>query len=176
MSRYRRPKIEGGIFFFTVVLADRSSKLLVEHVERLRQVYRAVQARSPFETNAVCILPGHLHAIWTLPADDADFASRWSQIKSGFSRDLPAARLRSRSQAQRRETGVWQRRFWEYAIRDNADFERHVDYIHFNPVKHGYVSRVCDWPYSSFPRFVKDTLLPADWGGDLDKIEGPFGE
>jgi putative transposase len=145
MSRYRRPKIEGGIFFFTVVLLDRSSKLLVKRIERLRQVYRVVQSRLPFETNAICILPDHLHAIWTLPPDDADFASRWSQIKSGFSRGLAPTRLRSSSQVQRRETGIWQRRFWEHAIRDDTDFERHVDYIHFNPVKHGYVTQVSDW-------------------------------
>jgi len=165
MSRYRRPNIEGGIFFFTVVLADRSSEFLVKHIDRLRQAYRAVQTRLPFETNAICILPDHLHAIWTLPGGDADLASRWSQIKSGFSRQLPAAQLRSRSQAQRRETGIWQRRFWEHAIRDDTDFERHVDYIHFNPVKHGYVTRVCDWPYSSFHRYVKNAVLSADWGG-----------
>src|SRR5437588_3746162 len=121
MSRYRRPRIEGGIFFFTVALLDRSSELLLQHIERLRQVYRAVQSRLPFETNAVCILPDHLHAIWALPAGDADFASRWSQIKSGFSRGLAPAQLRSKSQVQRRETGIWQRRFWEHAIREDAD-------------------------------------------------------
>jgi putative transposase len=176
MSRYRRPRIEGGTFFFTVVLADRSSELLVQHIERLRQVYRAVQARLSFETNAIRILPDHLHAIWTLPPGDADFPSRWSQIKSGFSRGLAPAQLRSRSQVQRRETGIWQRRFWEHVIRDDADFERHVDYIHFNPVKHGYVTRACDWPYSSFHRYVKDGLLSPDWGGDLGEIQGRFGE
>jgi putative transposase len=176
MSRYRRPRIEGGIFFFTLALADRSSDLLVQHVERLRQVYRTVAARMGFETNAICILPDHLHAIWTLPPGDADFARRWSQIKAGFSRGVSPAQLKSRSQGRRREAGVWQRRFWEHAIRDDADFERHVDYIHFNPVKHGYVTRVCDWPYSSFHRYVKDGLLPADWGGDLGDIQGQFGE
>jgi len=176
MSRYRRATIEGGTFFFTVVLADRSSELLVKHIERLREVYRGVQARLPFETNAICILPDHLHVLWTLPPGDRDFSSRWSQIKTGFSRGLPAVRLRSSSQVQRRETGIWQRRFWEHAIRDDADFERHVDYIHFNPAKHGYVTRVCDWPYSSFHRYVKNALLSADWGGDLVEIEGRFGE
>jgi putative transposase len=176
MSRYRRPRIEGGIFFFTVTLLDRSGELLVQHVERLRKVYRTVQARLPFATNAICILPDHLHAIWTLPTGDADFAKRWSRIKSGFSRELPPAQLRSRSQVRRRETGIWQRRFWEHAIRNDADFERHVDYIHFNPVKHGYVTRVCDWPYSSFHRYVKNGLLPADWGGDQREIQGRFGE
>jgi putative transposase len=176
MSRYRRLNINGGMFFFTVVLANRSSELLVDHIEHLRRVYRAVQGRLPFETNAICILPEHIHVIWTLPSNDADFSSRWRQIKSGFSRMLPAAELRSGSQVQRRESGIWQRRFWEHAIRDDADFERHVDYIHFNPVKHGYVARVCDWPYSSFHGYVKNGLLPADWGGDLAQIEGRFGE
>ena len=106
MSRYRRPIIEGGVFFFTLALMDRSSELLVQHIERFREVYRAVQLRLPFETNAICILPDHLHAIWTLPPRDIDFASRWSQIKSGFSRGLAPARLRSRSQLRRRETGI----------------------------------------------------------------------
>ena len=101
---------------------------------------------------------------------------RWGQIKSGFSRGLRPAQLRSRSQVQRRETGVWQRRFWEHVIRDDADFERHVDYIHFNPVKHQHVARVCDWPYSSFHRYVNDGLLPADSGGHVAEIQGRFGE
>ena len=176
MSRYRRPNIEGGTFFFTVVLADRSSALLVQHIECLRQVYRVVRSRLPFATDAICILPEHLHAIWTLPNGDADFASRWSQVKAGFSREVPADQLKSRSKVRRREKGIWQRRFWEHAIRDDTDFERHVDYIHFNPVKHGYVTRVGDWPYSSFHRYVKDSLLPADWGGDMAEIAGRFGE
>ncbi len=164
------------MFFFTVVLADRSSDLLVRHIAHLRQVYRAVEARLPFETNAICILPDHLHALWTLPPGNADFGARWSQIKSGFSRALPAAQLRSRSRVRRRETGIWQRRFWEHAIRDDTDLKRHVDYIHFNPVKHGHVARVCDWPYSSFHRYVKNGLLLANWGGELDEIQGQFRE
>ena len=175
MSRYRRPNIEGGIFFFTVVLSDRSSELLVKHIACLQQAYRAVHTRRPFATNAICILPDHLHAIWTLPPDDADFASRWSQIKSGFSRQLPAAQLRSSSQMRRRKTGIWQRRFWEHAIRDDADFERHVDYIHFSPVKHGYVTRVRDWPYSSFHRYVKNDSLPADWVAIWPRSRGALG-
>src|SRR5262245_59774715 len=105
MSRYRRPSIEGGIFFFTVTLLDRSSELLVQQVERLRQVYRTVQARRPFATNAICILPDHLHAIWTLPPGDADFARRWSQIKSGFSRELPPAQLKSREPSTEARNG-----------------------------------------------------------------------
>ena len=111
-----------------------------------------------------------------LPPDDADFSSRWSLIKSGFSRGLNETGLRSQSQVARREKALWQRRYWEHAIRDDADLERHVDYIHFNPVKHGHAPRVCDWPHSSFHRYVSSGLLPADWGGDIADIAGRFGE
>lgn len=175
MSRYRRAKIEGGTFFFTVTLADRSSDLLVSEIDRLRHVYRSVQERRPFETVAICILPDHLHAIWSLTPGDADFATRWNLIKSGFSRGLPAA-SRSPSKVARREKGIWQRRYWEHVVRDDADLARHVDYIHFNPVKHGLVSRVRDWPHSSFHQQVKRGLLPLDWGGDIREISGSFGE
>ena len=175
MSRYRRARIEGGTFFFTLTLADRSSDLLVKKIDRLRHVYRSVQERRSFETVAICILPDHLHAIWSLPPGDADFATRWGLIKSGFSRGLPAA-PRSSSKLAKREKGIWQRRYWEHAVRDNADLARHVDYIHFNPVKHGLVSRVCDWPHSSFHQHVKRGLLSADWGGDVRETDGSFGE
>ena len=163
------------MFFFTVVLGDRSGKLLIEEIDRLRQAYRIVQERRPFETIAICILPDHIHAVWTLPEFDSDFATRWSLIKSGFSRGIDA-KPGSQSQVSKREKGIWQRRYWEHAIRDDADLERHIDYIHFNPVKHGHVRRVADWPYSSFHRFVERGLLAADWGGDMKDIEGPFGE
>ena len=176
MPRYRRARIEGGTFFFTVALVDRSSDLLVRHVDRLRRIYRIVQERRPFRTDAICILPDHIHAVWSLPESDADFPSRWSLIKSGFSRGLDAAGSPSPSKLAKREKGVWQRRYWEHAIRDDADLERHVDYIHFNPVKHGYVSRVCDWPHSSFHRYVARGVLPTDWGGDVRDIPGRFGE
>ncbi len=175
MSRYRRANIAGGTFFFTLTLADRSSDLLVRNIDRLRAVYRSVQERRLFETIAICILPDHLHAIWSLPPGDADFAMRWSLIKSGFSRGLPAA-SRSRSKTAKREKGIWQRRYWEHVIRDDADLARHVDYIHFNPVKHGLVPRVCDWPHSSFHQFVKRGALPVDWGGDIRALAGSFGE
>ena len=175
MPQYRRARIEGSIFFFTVVLADRSSTLLVDEVDRLRKVYRTVRERRPFETIAICILPDHIHAVWALPQGDADFSSRWSLIKSGFSRGLEE-RPRSPSKITKREKGIWRRRFWEHAIRNDADLERHVDYTHFNPVKHRHVTRVADWPHSSFHRFVERGLLQADWGGDMKEIEGKFGE
>ncbi len=175
MSRYRRANIEGGTFFFTHALADRSSDLLIKEIDRLRRVYRTVQSRRPFETIAICVLPDHLHAIWQLPEGDTEFAVRWNLIKAGFSRGLQPG-SRSPSKFGKREKGIWQRRYWEHTIRDDADHSRHVDYIHFNPVKHGLVARVCDWPHSSFHRYVKRGIVPMDWGGDVREISGQYGE
>jgi len=175
MSQYRRFWSPGGTFFFTVAIADRSSDLLVKHIDLLRETYRLESRRRPFETVAICILPDHLHAIWTLPEGDADYPGRWSRIKSGFSRKFPVG-PRSASARAKREKGFWQRRYWEHTIRDETDLVRHIDYIHANPMKHGLVSRVGDWPHSSFHRHVKDGLLPADWGGDIREVEGSYGE
>src|SRR5262245_47751634 len=176
MPRYQRAKIAGGTFFFTVAIADRSDDLLVREVDRLRDVYREVQSRHPFETIAICVLPDHLHALWTLPENDADFPLRWNLIKRGFSHGLAAARARSARHIAKREKGLWQRRYWEHAIRDERDLTRHLDYIHFNPVKHGLVNRVSGWPHSSFHRYVAQGQLPQDWGGDMREIAGSFGE
>jgi putative transposase len=176
MSRYRRAKIDGGIFFFTVTIEDRSSDLLVRKIDLLRDTYRDVGKRYPFTTIAICILPDHLHALWALPPYDSDFSIRWNQIKGGFSKRLPAASPRAASAIRKREKGIWQRRYWEHAIRDDDDLERHVDYIHYNPVKHGLVGHVSEWPHSSFHRYVKDGTLPADWGGDVREFTGTFGE
>ena len=176
MPQYIRAKFKGSVFFFTVVLAERPSNLLIEEIDRLRKSYRTVQESLPFETVAVCVLPDHIHCIWALPEGDADFSTRWSRIKSGVSRGLDPGKSRSASKMVKREKGIWQRRYWEHAIRDDADLERHVDYIHFNPVKHGHVTRVTDWPHSSFHRYVEDGLLAADWGGDMKDIRGAFGE
>lgn len=176
MSRYRRAHIPGGTFFFTVTLVDRSSDALTRNIDRLRRIYQEVQHDRRFETVVICILPNHLHAIWSLPENDTDFAMRWSLIKSGFSRGLPALASRSQSKLGKREKGIWQRRYWEHAIRDDSDMERHIDYIHYNPVKHGLVARVRDWPHSSFHRYVAEGVLPADWGGDIREITNSFGE
>ena len=175
MPRYVRAKFKGSVFFFTVVLAERPSDLLVNEIGRLRQIYRTVQEIRPFETIAVCVLPDHIHALWALPKGDADFSTRWNLIKSGFSRGLDP-RPRSASKIAKREKGIWQRRYWEHTIRDDADLERHVDDVHFNPVKHRHVTRVADWPHSSFHRHVERGLLAADWGGDMKDIQGAFGE
>jgi putative transposase len=176
MPQYIRARIKGSIFFFTVVLADRRSHLLIDEIDRFRHCYRIAQKSHPFETIAICLLPDHLHALWAMPEGDEDFSKRWSLIKSGFSRGLHPSHSRSASKISKREKGIWQRRYWEHAIRDDRDFERHVDYIHFNPVKHGHVTPVSDWPHSSFHRYVERGLLAADWGGDMRDIRGSFGE
>jgi putative transposase len=111
-----------------------------------------------------------------LPEGDIDYSKRWNLIKGGFSRYLPASVIRSRSKIAKREKGIWQRRYWEHAIRNESDLERHIDYVHFNPVKHGHVTRVTDWPHSSFHRYVGRGELVADWGGDVKDIPGSFGE
>ena len=164
MSRYRRNRVPGGTYFFTLVLADRPSSLLTREIDLLRRAWLDVSARHPFETLAVCILPDHLHAIWRLPEGDADYSLRWNQIKGGFSRHIPPKAPPVKNTARRKH--IWQRRFWEHTIRDDKDMQAHVDYIHFNPVRHGLVSRVREWPHSSFHRFVRQGLLSADWGGD----------
>jgi putative transposase len=169
MTEYRRACIPGATWFFTVNLAERHGKpLLMDHIDLLRRVFRDVKDRHPFAIDAVVVLPDHLHCIWTLPADDSDYKTRWALIKAGFSRQLPAGERRSASRVQRGERGIWQRRFWEHVIRDDRDFERHVDYIHWNPVKHGWVKRVCDWPHSSFHAYVRRGVYPEDWAWDLD--------
>ena len=175
MSQYRRARVNASSFFFTVVLADRSSTLLVDEIDRLRNVYRTVRERRAFDTVAICILPDHIHAIWAMPEGDTDFSVRWNLVKGGFSRGLEQ-RPRSPSKIVKREKGIWQRRYWEHAIRDEADLERHIDYIHFNPVKHGHVTRVSDWQHSSFHGYVERGLLTKDWGGDMKEMAGSFGE
>jgi hypothetical protein len=123
-----------------------------------------------------CHPPGSSARIWTLPEGDPDYATRWRLIKSAFSRALPVTEQVSSSRFFKTERGIWQRRYWEHTLRDEADFARHVDYIHFNPVKHGYVKRVKDWRYSSFHRMVRLGICPRDWGGDFTDDGTKFGE
>ena len=165
MPQYRRYRLPGGCYFFTVTLADRRKTHLTDHIDDLRDAIRWTRNRRPFQIEAMVVLPEHLHCIWSLPEDDADYSSRWKMIKARFSRALPCAEARSRSRIQQGERGIWQRRFWEHTIRDELDYERHVDYIHFNPVKHGHVAQAGEWAYSSFGRFVARGDYPADWGG-----------
>ena len=171
MPNYVRSHVPGGTFFFTVALLERRGDLLVGRVDELREAFRTVRAKRPFTVDAMVVLPEHLHCIWTLPPEDADYSTRWRLIKTRFAACVPAGeRLSSRRQVKE-ERGIWQRRFWEHTIRDEADFAAHVDYIHYNPVRHGYVQRTVEWPHSSFHRFVADGRLPVDWGGGVG-LEG----
>ena len=172
---YRRSKTPGATYFFTVNLADRKQSYLTEYIDHLRSVFNKVKNSHPFSHEAMVILPDHLHAIWTLPQNDHDFAARWSLIKSGFSRGLPKGERISESRMKKRERGIWQRRYWEHQIRDDEDYARHVDYIHYNTVKHGYADQCIDWPYSSFHKYVREGWLPENWAG-VGEIEGVFGE
>ncbi|MBR0870105.1 transposase [Bradyrhizobium tropiciagri] len=176
MTGYRRNFVAGGCYFFTVNLADRRQELLTENVEALRTSFRETQQRHPFSIDAIVVLPDHLHAVWTLPEGDTDFSMRWRLIKTSFSRRLTAGEAVSDSRAAKGERGIWQRRYWEHTIRDEGDFARHIDYVHINPVKHGLVTRVSDWPYSSFHRMVRDGAYPEDWAGDATGLDGEFGE
>lgn len=174
MPEYRRWRVPGGSYFFTVNLLNRKARLLIEHIDILRTSFRDVRADHPFHIDAIVILPEHLHCLWTLPGDDADFSTRWRLIKGEFSRALPKTGEKlSDSRVKHRERGVWQRRFFEHVIRDDADFARHVEYIHFNPVKHGLVARPIDWPHSSIHDFVKHGIMSKDWGtgGAVEDLE-----
>jgi putative transposase len=176
MTDYRRNFIPGGSFFFTVNLAQRRVSLLTAHIDRLRMAFRETRRRHPFTLDAIVVLPDHLHAVWTLPAGDADFATRWRLVKSAFSRGLVTGERISKSRAAKGERGIWQRRYWEHTIRDESDFARHVDYIHINPVKHGLVAQVRDWPFSSFHRMAEVGVYPEDWAGDISDRGEDFGE
>ena len=174
--RYRRTDVAGATYFFTVNLAERHRTLLTEHIALLRTVMHGVKQRHPFHVDAMVILPDHLHCVLTLPEGDADYPLRWALIKAGFSRRIPRTERRNSSRLDKGERGIWQRRYWEHMIRDERDYARHVDYIHFNPVKHGYVQRAADWPYSSIHRYITAGILTRDWGvGDV-KEGGEFGE
>ena len=175
MVNYRRNRIAGGTYFFTVTLRDRRAAFLTTHIDALRQVFRDARRARPFQIEAIAVMPDHLHTIWCLPAGDADYAGRWRMIKSRFTRQLVQRGVAMNRNAKG-EYDLWQRRYWEHTIRDDLDLQKHVDYIHYNPVKHGLVKRVMDWPYSSFHRYVRQGMIPADWATADDSLEGKFGE
>ena len=169
MSKYRRNYVPGGTYFFTVVTHERRPILNGEGARRcLRAAILAEQARRPFEVVAVALLPNHLHTVWTLPTGDADYSVRWARIKELFTRSFLAEGGQegtgTASRRRRRERAVWQRRFWEHTCRDEDDLKRCVDYLHWNPVKHGLVPRVQDYPWSSFHRWVRLGEYDLEWG------------
>jgi putative transposase len=141
MPNYRRTKVAGATYFFTVNLLDRRSQWLVERIDVLHEAIEWVHVQHPIHVDAWVVMPEHMHAVWTLPPDDGNYALRWSSIKRRFSKALPATERRSDVRVARGERGIWQRRFWEHLIRDDADYARHIDYIHYNPIKHGWVKR-----------------------------------
>jgi putative transposase len=161
MSHYRRADSPGGCYFFTVVTYHRQRFFTQETARAcLRHAWRTVQDRRPFDVVALCLLPEHLHCIWQLPPDDADFSSRWAGIKAIFTREYLHAGGRSDSRnpshLRSQEAAIWQRRFWEHQIRDERDLSRHINYIHFNPVKHGLVTDPTDWPWSTYHRYLRE--------------------
>ncbi|MBS0209324.1 MAG: transposase [Planctomycetes bacterium] len=183
MSSYLRHFVPGGTYFFTVVTERRTPVFIDDQsVALLGASLRSCKRSYPFTIIAMVTLPEHLHAIWSLPNNEANYSRRWSLIKSEFTRTWLAAgnqeQRQSTARNRERRRGVWQRRFWEHAIRDEVDLEAHFDYIHFNPVKHGLVSSVKDWPWSTFHRWVKDGHYLNDWGSNvrIPPLPGNAGE
>lgn len=189
MPAYRRLRMPGATYFFTVALADRSSDLLIRRIAYLRRAVGVTMQERPFWCDAAVVLPDHLHMIWTLPEGDADYSTRWGAIKARFTMSVRRAgftpppglpQVQSGRWAgvnpglryHKGEVAIWQRRFWEHCIRDEADFNAHVRYCWGNPVKHGLVTKSVDWPYSSIHRDRRDGKVPPEWGG----MEGQFGE
>jgi putative transposase len=170
MPDYRRNRIEGGCYFFTVNLLERKhNQFLVNRIDILRDVVKRVRNLHPFHIDGWVILPDHMHCIWTLPSGDDDYPMRMRLIKTFFSKKIPNTEYRSSIPHRKGERGIWQRRYWEHTIRDENDYSAHMDYLHYNPVKHGYVEKVMDWPFSTFRHHVQNGLYPENWaGGDID--------
>ncbi len=174
MPDYVRPKLPGASVFFTVALTDRGSDVLVREIGRLREAVREVRGERPFAIDAWVVLPDHMHAVWTLPDGDADFSTRWKDIKTRFTKAVGIVGRRSPSKITKGEAGLWQRRFWEHHIRDEPDYAAHVRYCWINPVKHGLVARAVDWPYSSIHRDIAHGIVEPEWAGSA--VDGRFGE
>jgi putative transposase len=156
--------VPGATWFFTVNLLERrDSDLLVREIDLLRRCIAVERARRPFSVLAWVVLPDHMHWLWRLPPGDADFATRWRRIKTDFSLGLPRSERRTWVRRRRGERGIWQRRYWKHVIRDSGDLQRHIDYIHYNPVKHGWTARAIDWPHSSLAAYVGRGWCSPDW-------------
>ena len=166
MADYRRFFAPGGTFFFTLVTFRRRPLFRSPLARRvLRAAISETRRRRPFDMPGVVLLADHLHCLWTLPDGDADFSTRWRKIKEAFTRAFLAAGGREAEapagQRRKGQRGLWQQRFWEHTIRDEDDFGRHLDYIHFNPVKHELARCAHDWPYSSFHDWVRRGVYDA---------------
>ncbi len=169
--QYRRTFSPGGSYFFTLVTKNRRPLFnLPENVAVLRDAFSTVRTKRPFKIDAIVILPDHLHCIWTLPDKDTDYATRWRLIKTWFTKHCDRNLLTppKTSKGRKQQQAIWQNRYWEHLLRDNTDFEKHIDYIHYNPCKHGLVDKPVDWKYSSFHHFLKHGILTADWTCDSE--------
>jgi putative transposase len=176
MPDFRRLFVPNGSYFFTVNLLERrGNRRLVDNIDTLREAVRKTKQERPFRIDAWVVLPEHVHMMLTLPPNDTDFSSRIRAIKIRFNRAIPATERRSETRVNNGERGIWQRRFWEHLIRDEGDFEKHFDYVHYNPVKHGHGTKVADWPYSTFHRCVEGGLYSPDWAGG-DAVNVTIGE
>ena len=171
MPDYRRNRMPGGTYFFTVNLLERKSDLLVEYIDCLREAVRMVRFKQPFHIDAWVVLPDHMHCVWTLPDGDADYSSRWKAIKIAFSKSIPKTERLSAVRIAKGERGIWQRRYWEHTIRNDKDYAAHIDYCHINPLKHGLVKQVADWPYSTFHALVKAGIYVENWAGVEDVLD-----
>ena len=180
MATYRRSHATGASWFFTVATYRRRPMLTRPDVlSALRHAITQTRERHPFEIVAWVVLPDHMHALWTLPETDGSYAMRWALIKRLTAQAVRDAMppVTSKSMQARGEIGLWQRRYWEHQIRDENDLHRHIDYIHFNPVKHGLVASTDQWSHSTFHRYVREGQLPANWMvGNEPSMDGEFGE
>ena len=174
MPRYVRPKVTGATVFFTVALAQRGADTLVRESAALREAVRITKGERPFAIDAWVVLPDHLHAVWTLPAGDADFSGRWKDIKTRFTKATGVVGRRSASKVAKGEMGLWQRRFRDHHVCDEADLAAHLRYCWGNPVKHGLVARPTDWPWSSLHRDIREGRVEADWAEQAP--DGDYGE
>ena len=168
--RSPRSHAPGPCYFFTVVTHDRRP-ILIEEIDRLRGAFRTVLTRHPFTLEAIVVLPDHLHTMWRMQEEDGDFSMRWRVLKRLFSTGLEVP-IPDASRARKREKSIWQRRFWDHVIRDDDDWRRHLDYIHYNPVRHGYCESPGEWPYSSFARMVERGWYEPDWGRSGSPMTG----
>lgn len=165
MVQYRRNLLPGGTYFFTQTLYNRKTNYLTTHIDLLRIAIKKAQQKMPFSIIAIVILPDHIHAIWKLPIDDSNYAGRWRLIKSYFSQLLIKQDVLLFKNS-RGEYNLWQKRYWEHTIKNEADLEVHINYIHYNPVKHKLVSSPEDWPYSSFHLYIRKNILPPNWANN----------
>ena len=172
--QYRRVYTKGACYFFTLVTEQRRPIFKNDQqIKILRESFKKVKQKYPFKIDAIVVLPDHIHCIWTLPEGDQDYSTRWRLIKTGFTKQCDTSIIQSpnHTRTRKKQQAIWQHRFWEHMIRNEQDYQHHVEYIHYNPVKHGLVKQASDWPYSSLHQYINDGIVPRNWG--VSYIESP---